>query len=285
MTKFITGKNLEDAVYDIIWKAESNLLIVSPFIKLDDYFKRLFDKHINNPKLHILIVFGKNEKEVSRSMSKDDFDYFKKFLNISIVYIPNLHAKYYGNEKKGVITSINLYDYSFKNNIEFGVYSETNIFTKFTSSTDNEAWQTCHELAEQSEAIFIKRPVYEKKLLSSLLGKSYIKSDTLHDTTEKFYSSRNRNQNSIFKTLNDFPFDLDLGSEHSERPTRNEIEEQKEGYCIRTGEKIPFNLNKPFTNQAYRNWAIFKNSNYPENYCHKTGKLSNGKTSMRNPIL
>ena len=130
MAKFITGENLENAVYEIIWEAESNLLIVSPFIKLDDYFKRLFDKHMNNPKLHILIVFGKNEKEVSRSLSKNDFDYFKKFLNISIVYIPNLHAKYYGNEKKGVITSINLYDYSFKNNVEFGVFSEINILSK-----------------------------------------------------------------------------------------------------------------------------------------------------------
>ena len=44
MAKFITGENLENAVYEIIWEAESNLLIVSPFIKLDDYFKRLFDK-------------------------------------------------------------------------------------------------------------------------------------------------------------------------------------------------------------------------------------------------
>ena len=24
---------------------------------------------------------------------------------------------------------------------------------------------------------------------------------------------------------------------------------------------------------------------YPENFCHKTGKKSNGKTSMANPIL
>ena len=80
MAKFITGENLENAVYEIIWEAESNLLIVSPFIKLDDYFKRLFDKHMNNPKLHILIVFGKNEREVSRSLSKNDFDYFKKYV-------------------------------------------------------------------------------------------------------------------------------------------------------------------------------------------------------------
>src|SRR5688572_17042033 len=120
MAKFITGEELEKAVYDIIWDATETLMIVSPFIKLDDYFKRLFDKHINNPKIHFIIVFGKNEGEVSKSLSNSDFDYFKKFLNISVIYVPHLHAKYYGNESKGVITSINLHDYSFKNNIEFG---------------------------------------------------------------------------------------------------------------------------------------------------------------------
>lgn len=285
MAKFITGENLENAVYEIIWEAEKNLLIVSPFIKLDDYFKRLFDNHTNNPKLHILIVFGKNEREISRSLSKNDFDYFKKFLNISIVYVPNLHAKYYGNEKKGVITSINLYDYSFKNNVEFGVYSEINILNKFTANADNEAWQTCLELAEKSEAIYIKRPVYEKKLLSSLLGKNYIKSDVLYDTTDKFYSSWDRNKLNDIKTLNDFPFELELGSEPKSRPNREEIENPTNGFCIRTGEKISFNIKKPFTNQAYRSWASFGNENYPENFCHRTGKPSNGKTSMRKPIL
>jgi hypothetical protein len=147
MGKFITGKNLENVVYEIIWEAQQNLLIVSPFIKLDDYFIRLFDNHLNNPNLHILIVFGKNEREISRSLSKNDFIYFRKFLNISIVYVPNLHAKYYGNEKKGVITSMNLYDYSFKNNVEFGVYSETNILSKFTKNADDEAYQACYDLA------------------------------------------------------------------------------------------------------------------------------------------
>ena len=38
MAKFITGKELEDAVYSIIWDAEQTLMIVSPFVKLDNYF-------------------------------------------------------------------------------------------------------------------------------------------------------------------------------------------------------------------------------------------------------
>lgn len=286
MPKFITGLELEKIIYDIIWDAKDTLLIVSPFIKLDDYFKKLFDKHINNPKLHILIVFGKNEKEVSKSLSKQDFEYFKKFLNISIVYVPNLHAKYYGNDTKGVISSINLYDYSFKNNIEFGVYSEVTLLNSLTSSADKDAWQTCHQIAEENEAVFIKRPVYEKKILSALLGKNYIKSDTLLDVTEKFYGSFfSKKQHKEIKRISDFPDELELGSQPFQRPTREEVESISIGYCIRSGEKIPFNPKRPFSDKAYKSWAQYNNIDYKEKFCHKTGKESFGKTSMRNPIL
>ncbi|KRD07320.1 hypothetical protein ASE21_17655 [Flavobacterium sp. Root901] len=285
MSKFITGKELEEVVYGIIWEAKNTILIVSPYIKLDDYFKRLFDKHANNPKVNILIVFGKNEGEVSRSLSKDDYDYFKKFLNVSIVYAPKLHAKYYGNERKGVITSINLYDFSFKNNIEFGVYTEQNILSSFNKSADLEAWNACWEIAHNHEAVFIKRPVYEKKLLSAFLGKSYIKSDVLHDVTDNFYHNfRNYRQHILVKKLGDFPDELELGSEVSIRPERDE-ETIRFGFCIRTGNKIPYNPKRPFSDKAYKSWVQFGNVNYPENFCHKTGKPSNGKTSMRNPIL
>lgn len=284
MTKFITGKNLEDAVYEIIWEAEKSLLIVSPYIKLDNYFKKLFDNHLNNPNLHILIVFGKNENEVSKSISKSDFDYFKKFPNISIVYVSNLHAKYYGNEKKGVITSINLYDYSFKNNIEYGVYSEINILKKFTSNTDDLAWEKSYEIAEKGESIFIKRPVFQNKLWFSILGKNYIKSDVLCDYTEDFYYKNSSNYKGKNK-LNDFPYEIDLSSKKDTIPIKKSFENPKNGYCIRTGKSIPFNPEKPLSYYAYSTWATFNNPDYEENYCHLTGRESFGKTSMRNPIL
>lgn len=285
MSKFITGLELEETISKIIWETKETLLIVSPFIKLDDYFKKLFDNHLNNPKIHILIVFGKNKNNISRSLSKNDFEYFKKFLNISIIYVPNLHAKYYGNEKKGVITSVNLYDYSFKNNIEFGVYSELNIVNKITKKTEKDAWETCWKIAEENEAVFVKRPVYQKKLLSLILGKNYVKSDILLDTTDKFYSGFGNNNQNAIKTILDYKSELHLASEEIEIPTRREIEKPTNGFCIRTGQKITFNPKMPFCDYSYQSWKSFSNYDYKENYCHRTGKESFGKTSMRKPIL
>lgn len=285
MSKFLTGKPLEDAIYDIIWKSENTLMIVSPFIKLDDYFKSLFDKQENNPKLHLLIVFGKNEKAVSKSLSKHDFDYFKKFLKVSIVYVPNLHAKYYGNEKEGVISSINLYDYSFKNNIEFGVYSQQSLLDRFQTSADHEAWDQCREIAENNEVVYIKRPVYENKRIFINLSKSYVKSDILFDSTDKFYKSF-RKTDTQEKRLNDFPDEIELGSSVTIRPERIvEVKNPDYGYCIRSGEKIKFNPTRPMTWDSFQTWNKFDNPDYPEKYCHRTGARSNGKTSMRKPIM
>jgi len=142
------------------------------------------------------------------------------------------------------------------------------------------------EIADANEAVFIRRPVYEKKMLSVLLGKNYIKSDILYDITDKFYPRISSNKKtSVAKTLKDFPESLELGSEPTVRPTRQEVEKPRIGYCIRTGVEIPFNIKRPLCDKAYKSWAQFHNLNYPEKYCHMTGKSSDGKTSVGNPIL
>lgn len=298
MSKFLTGKQLEEAIYDIIWEAQQTLLIVSPYIKLDDYFKKLFNHHLNNPKVHLIIVFGKNEQNIHKSLSKDDFDYFKQFPFISIIYVPQLHAKYYGNELKGVITSINLYDYSFIHNIEFGVFKESGLFDKYKKSVDNDAWNQCIEIASTNEVVFIKRPVYENRKMIINLGKNYIKSDILVDSTNKFYE---KNQVLIHNTklLDDYPDELELGAISLERPIRKEttppqldkksvpptITKPENGYCIRTGVTIKYNPKQPMSREAWLIWNEYKNPHFPEKFCHKTGKKSNGKTSMNQPIL
>ena len=56
-------------------------------------------------------------------------------------------------------------------------------------------------------------------------------------------------------------------------------------YCIRTGERIPFNVEKPLWYKAYQVWAKTNNKNERENFCHFSGEPSNGETSVSNPIL
>ncbi|MFA4935582.1 MAG: phospholipase D family protein, partial [Candidatus Methanoperedens sp.] len=55
------------------------------------------------------------------------------------------------------------------------------------------------------------------------------------------------------------------------------------GYCIRTGVEIPFNIEKPFSYDAFKKWNEFGDPNYPEKFCHFSGEPSNGETSANKP--
>lgn len=57
------------------------------------------------------------------------------------------------------------------------------------------------------------------------------------------------------------------------------------GYCIRTGVQIPFDLEMPFCPEAYERWNQYKNRDYSEKYCHFSGEPGNGQVSMNRPIL
>lgn len=60
---------------------------------------------------------------------------------------------------------------------------------------------------------------------------------------------------------------------------------QGNGFCIRTGQPIPFDIEKPLSYEAFKKWDEFGDIDYPEKYCHFSGEPSNGETSMRQPIL
>jgi len=60
MSKFVTGEELTHVAYSILFEAKQRLFLVSPYIKLDNYFRRILDQHVHNPQLEILVVYGSN---------------------------------------------------------------------------------------------------------------------------------------------------------------------------------------------------------------------------------
>jgi phosphatidylserine/phosphatidylglycerophosphate/cardiolipin synthase-like enzyme len=62
-------------------------------------------------------------------------------------------------------------------------------------------------------------------------------------------------------------------------------DEQRSGFCIRTGQPIPFDIEKPMSYEAFKKWDEFRDPDYAEKFCHFSGDPSHGETSMRQPIL
>lgn len=318
MSTFLTGDALNDAIDDIIQNAKRFLHITSPYIKLDDHFKERFDLIKNNPNIHLLILFGKNEKDFNRSVKSKDLEYFKEFPNISILFEPKLHAKSYVNESQGIITSMNLYDYSAENNVEYGISFNKSTLTE-TIYKDH-AIQHDNLLEDSAHCVFIKRPVFKMRNLG--FTKNYLRSEILLDKSERFRPNSRKYERVAFfdidiESLTDKDRIPELKSRSAKRIEQEEklkeeerikalkeqerLEKQRQreerrsksyqeddsntGYCIRTGERIPFNPEQPLSRDAYYEWLEWKNMDYKENYCHKTGQLVKYKVSMRHPIL
>ena len=290
MADFFTGKALDEKLTDIIWKANKELIILSPFIRLDEYCKKIFSRLKNSPELEIILVFGKNEGETQRSLNQDDLEFFKDFENIVIIYCNNLHAKYYSNENEALLTSLNLLGKSMTGNVEYGISFPNSKLT--IDKLYSDSMNSTNEVIKSNPCVFVKRPLYKKTNLG--LSKKHLGHKVLFDETNALYRNRNFEQ----KFYNDFDYQL---FQNDTKPTREEFQSVNEpkgrnqdynknnnsdlGYCIRTGNRIPFDPSRPFSYEAYQSWVIFENWDYPEKYCHKTGTFSNGRTSMANPIL
>ncbi len=275
---FLTGKELSDEIYDTIFYTEKYILVLSPFIQLDDYFKNeVFKTHLNNSQVHIIIGFGKNEKNVSRSFKLQDIDFFTQFPNITIVYIPNLHAKYYGNEKKAIVTSMNLIDYSFKNNIEFGVSTEKKLINtnKFFEDSQNQCFNI---VEEEGFTIFVKRPKYKKKFLG--IGKDYVGSEIELNLIQNISNGENinriklsdfRNEKYVNIALKDTRIDRENTVEY-EHVSGSAFNSHEKGNCIRCNQQIQLDLDKPLCWNCYNIWVKFEDPYYPENYCISCGE-------------
>ena len=69
------------------------------------------------------------------------------------------------------------------------------------------------------------------------------------------------------------------------KQTSNKTSDKSTGFCIRTGVPVPFDIERPFSYEAYKKWNEYADRDYSEKYCHFSGEDSGGQTSMNKPIL
>jgi hypothetical protein len=200
MAKFLTGNELNTEVEKIFEKANEQIILVSPYIKLHERYMSTLRTKKDDHKLEIIIVFGKNEEDMSRSMKQEDFNFFKEFPNIQIRYERRLHAKYYANENSAIMTSMNLYSYSQDTNIEAGVMTKVtfgrtqagNIVNTLIADDDfdKNAWTYFQRVIEQSDLLFQKTPQYESAMLG--LTKKYKESKVVKDELTEFFADKSK---------------------------------------------------------------------------------------------
>lgn len=114
MAKFLNTSATNYFLEEMIKEASDCLILISPFLKLNDRMKELLaDK--NRLKIDVRIVYGKSE------LQPQEIDWLRGLTYIRTSFCKNLHAKCYMNENMCIVTSLNLYEFSQVNNNEMGI--------------------------------------------------------------------------------------------------------------------------------------------------------------------
>ena len=114
MAKFLNNSATNYFLEEMIKGASDRLILISPFLKLNDRMKELLaDK--NRLKIDVRIVYGKSE------LQPQEIEWLRSLTFIRTSFCKNLHAKCYMNEQMCIVTSLNLYEFSQINNNEMGI--------------------------------------------------------------------------------------------------------------------------------------------------------------------
>jgi len=134
MAKFLNTSATNYFLEELIKNAKERLVLISPFLKLNDRIKELLiDK--DRLKIDVRIVYGKSE------LQPEEIRWLNELAYVRTSFCKNLHAKCYLNEELCIISSLNLYEFSQVNNNEMGVLIER--------ASDVELYKDAYEEAQR----------------------------------------------------------------------------------------------------------------------------------------
>lgn len=190
MANFIKGSFMIACLQEILEDAKSEIILISPDIKLQDWIKEALNTKSDEPQVKITVVFGNDEADIPNSLSKEDFKFLAEFPNVEIRHEPRLHARYYANENKVLLSTMDLNDfYLNNNNIEFGILVSHSLIGGITGhSLDSDAWNYFENVIEHSNLLFLRKPEFEDKMMG--FSKKYIDSETEMDALSKLLRVR-----------------------------------------------------------------------------------------------
>ncbi|WNY29200.1 hypothetical protein MmiEs2_14240 [Methanimicrococcus stummii] len=254
MVKLIDTQHCSAELSDLVKKAQKEIILVSPYLQISPRFLDLLkEASLRNISITLIYRDDKLKEKDSKQLSEQK----SKFngLNVKIAALENLHAKCYLNESKAIITSMNLYQFSQENNIEFGVRvlkeSDPELYDEVYTEI-----QRIYKISQFDREI----PVAPVVAAAAQSKGSKIKSSksAVQSDSESKSSSKNN-----FADLIPFFSNQDC-------------------YCIRCKSKFEDKFDKPLCKKCYSSWTRYKNEDFAEKYCFSCGEEN--ETTFAKPI-
>lgn len=114
MSEVLTTTGNSYQIEQLLIRANDHVYIVAPYLQLSKILvERMLET--SNRNVPITIVYGKSKlKPIEREK-------LESIRTASVYHCENLHAKCYANETNAIVSSMNLYEFSERNNRELGV--------------------------------------------------------------------------------------------------------------------------------------------------------------------
>jgi phosphatidylserine/phosphatidylglycerophosphate/cardiolipin synthase-like enzyme len=133
MADFLDTTATSYQIERLLKNARERIILISPYLTLRPRIRELVEDAVGQ-KVVVRVVYGKKEDcEAAGGL--------RKLSGVQVTFCKNVHAKCYLNEQKGIITSLNLYDFSEAKNLEMGVL--------FDRAADPGLYQQAAEEAER----------------------------------------------------------------------------------------------------------------------------------------
>jgi phosphatidylserine/phosphatidylglycerophosphate/cardiolipin synthase-like enzyme len=158
MAEFLDTTAISQKIETLLETARERVVLISPYLKLREKIRELLeDATLRN--VAVAIVYGKRKR-------CDEIERLKAIAGVKIAFCKNVHSKCYLNEHVGIITSLNLHEFSEAENREMGVF--------FSRETDSELFQQTFDEAERtirlSETLYDTKPARSFALKTSAGG-------------------------------------------------------------------------------------------------------------------
>lgn len=116
MAHFLNTKDVSSWLEDMIRDASEYLVIISPYLKINDRIKKLLEVK-SSEFIEIDVLYRKDAKS---KLDRDEKKWLDSMEHIRVSFLKELHAKCYLNETEAILTSMNLYQSSERNH-EMGI--------------------------------------------------------------------------------------------------------------------------------------------------------------------
>jgi phosphatidylserine/phosphatidylglycerophosphate/cardiolipin synthase-like enzyme len=133
VANFLDTTEISFRIERLLKTAEKRIILISPYLKLRPRVRELIEDAVRLG-VRVHVVYGKKEM-------CDGADQLRGIAGVKVTFCKNVHAKCYLNEKVGIITSLNLYDFSEAKNQEMGVF--------FDRESDPELYQEASKEADR----------------------------------------------------------------------------------------------------------------------------------------